>query len=200
MADDLRTRIDQLPRLAREAVWHDDSRAIRVTHRSGSAAPPGVDLDRIDAGREHGHLLIRLESCIRVVVREGGDVLDIGERRWLLPRVPEVASWRECCDWLLATADDWEPDDWCREWVETEVAGIERALQRTKAEKPKTIECPYCGRTPDAYTTDILMVAECDRCHAVVAMEQRVPEWRAREIRLDRARNLLKAIFPARHS
>ncbi len=181
MADDLRTRIDQLPRLARDAVWHDDSRAIRVTHRSGSAAPPGVDLDAVDAGREHGHLLLKLESCMRVVVREGGDVLDIGERRWVLPRVPEVASWRECCDWLLATADDWEPDDGCREWVETEVAGIERALQRTKAEKPTPAMCPICGRTPEAYATDELMVAECTDCERVVAMKPRLSEEQRRE-------------------
>lgn len=187
---DLRARLDALPDLAARSVWHDGRRAARHAHRAGSQSPPGVDLDRLDSGREQPHLLARLERCHRVVIEEAAGV-------HRLPLVAEVTTWRNAVDWLLVTMAWWESDDWCLEWITTEADAITAALAKTIAAEPERIECPTCGRTPDATTSDMLMVAMCDACDRVVAMRERLTPRQRRERTMASARALLGKILDA---
>lgn len=170
--DQLAAHLGELPalalRAAPEAPRRDGSGGRRTP---SSRLPAGTDIGGIDTAhdRQHAGLLSRLSQCVRVVVEEH-------PQDYALPPLAETATWRSESTWLLATMAWWSTDDWCTEWISTEIngpKGIWAALQRIIAGRVDPADCPICGRRADVYTSDALMVAECSDCQRVLGMRPR---------------------------
>jgi len=190
---DTRATLAALPRLAAQAApRHAPARTTDgIRTKPGSKPPPGVDLDAIDVqhGRQHPHLLARLSSCVRVVWEEHPP-------SYALPPLPlaEDVTWGSECQWLLATADWWEGDDWCREWIATEVDAVRVKLADMIDRQVDRQACQVCGVRLEAYATDQLIVAVCDRCDAVAGMRPRLTPRQRADAQAAAARRILRAI------
>lgn len=189
------TALAALPRLAaasvpRKTAGRGGGDGIRTAPTS--TPPPGVDLDAIDVshGKQHPHLLARLSQCVRVVVEEH-------PVSYVLPLLAEEAevSWASECGWLVATADWWQTDEWCTQWIGAEVEGIHRTLWRLTEAQVDRLACSVCGVRLDAYTTDALMVATCPSCEAVVGMRPRLTDRQRADARARAAGKMLRAIL-----
>ncbi len=136
----------------------------------GSRVPPGVDLGAVDASpnREQSRdQLTRLSQCVRVVCEEAGDL----RWTWPDPSANDRVTWIGETRWLLATASWWTTDDWCLEWITTEVEQI-RGVLIERIDRA-TGRCAICGETITSYATETLDVAECRHCDRVVSMRER---------------------------
>ena len=171
--DTLARHLRDLPDLAeRAAPVVASGRVDRVVHTTGSRLPAGVDLHRIDVdhGRQHPDLLTRVSQCVRVVCEEH-DV-------WTLPPLgPEgTETWTSECGWLLTTLPTWSTDEWCTEWIGTEIDGPRGVWSRLVRMVDASVDptcCPICGVRVTAYGTRTVAVATCPECERVVGMKAR---------------------------
>lgn len=159
----LAERLADLPRLAKAASAENPG-----GHGFGSDAPPGTDLNAVDAGREQPHLLARLCECVRVVAREEmpRDVFDRAPDR------AEVPTWGTESAWLVATMGWWQGDDWCSEWIHGEVRTIRHALIGLIEEHAHHRTCGICGTPIEAYLTGDYAIAECPKCQRILGMQE----------------------------
>ena len=136
---------------------------------AGPRLPPGLDLAAVDRDLDRQgstDQLTRLSGCVRVVCEEAGDL------RWThFPDLAVEATWNSEARWLLATAHWWTTDDWCSEWIGGEVESI-RGVLIERIDRA-TGRCAICGETITSYATEVLDVAECQRCDRVVSMRER---------------------------
>lgn len=145
----------------------DSARYVRPD--AGPRLPPGLDLAAVDRDLDRQgstDQLTRLSGCVRVVCEEAGDL------RWThFPDLAVEATWNSEARWLLATAHWWTTDDWCLEWITTEVEQI-RGVLIERIDRA-TGRCALCGETITSYATETLDVAECRHCDRVVSMRER---------------------------
>ncbi len=177
-ADRLADRLRDLPRLASTATLGGPGGST-----VGSPSPAGV-LARVDAGREHPHLLARLEQCTTAVRQEMP--ADTFERA---PDRSDRPTWATESAWLVATMGWWQADDWCCEWISGEVKSIRYALIGLIEANAHYRTCGVCGAPIEAYRTGDYALAECPQCERVVGMQEV-----GYEERIKAARNLLHAI------
>ena len=145
----------------------DSARYVRPD--AGPRLPPGLDLAAVDRDLDRqgsADQLTRLSQCVRVV----GEECDAETWR-SFPDRAERATWASEVGWLLATANWWTTDDWCSEWITTEVEQI-RGVLIERIDRA-TGRCALCGETITSYATEVLDVAECRRCDRVVSMRER---------------------------
>ena len=171
--------LEQLPGLAaRTAPTPTDSAAGGggdparfVRPDAGPRLPPGLDLAAVDRDMDRQHStdqLARLSQCVRVVCEESGDL------RWTrFPGLAVEATWASEVRWLLATMGWWTTDDWCSEWITTEVESIRGVLVERIERASGWTRCALCGKKITTYSTETLDVAECRRCDRVVSMRER---------------------------
>ena len=153
----------------------DPARIIRP--EPGPRLPPGLDLAAIDRSIEREHSLdqlAKLSQCVRVVLEERDDA-------WHnLPDPGAHPTWRSEVAWLLATYGWWSTNDWCSEWITTEVEVIRDTLIARVERGNGWTSCALCGGKITTYATETLDVAECQRCDRVISMREResltVPE------------------------
>ena len=157
----LAERLADLPRLAADASA-DGPGGSTV----GSAAPPGVNLRAIDAGREQPQLLALLAQCTSVVREEMP--AETFERA---PDRSERPTWRSESDWLIATMGWWQGNDWCAEWIATEVRTIRYALIALIEQHSHHRTCGFCGAPIEAYRIGDYALAQCSRCERIVGGE-----------------------------
>ena len=137
---------------------------------AGPRLPPGLDLAAVDRDLDRqgsADQLTRLSQCVRVVCEEAGDL----RWTWPDPSANNRVTWIGETRWLLATASWWTTDDWCLEWITTEVEQI-RGVLIERIDRA-TGRCAICGETITSYATEVLDVAECRRCDRVVSMRER---------------------------
>ena len=178
----LAERLGDLPRLAAEAGDVDISGST-----VGSQPPPGTDLKVVDAGREQPHLLARLAECVRVVAREEMP-RDVFERA---PDRPEVVTWAGESQWLIATMGWWQADDWCAEWVYSEVKVIRHALIGLIEQHNSHRTCGVCAAPVETYQVGDYAYAECPKCERVLGVQDvgyRERIEKARKMLADRVR------------
>ena len=178
----LAERLADLPRLAAEAGDVDISGST-----VGSQPPPGTDLKVVDAGREQPHLLARLAECVRVVAREEMP-RDVFERA---PDRPEVVTWAGESQWLIATMGWWQGDDWCAEWVYSEVKVIRHALIGLIEQHNSHRTCGVCAAPVETYQVGDYAYAECPKCERVLGVQDvgyRERIEKARQMLADRLR------------
>lgn len=141
------TTIDQLrelPALAAErwdTIGHPNpsERSARPGGRGDPAAP--ADLAAFDTLRtDEKGWLFRLAQCVRTVLETMRDA-----DYWDAPEVAEKPTWASECDWLIATADWWQDDQWCIEYVADEVSLTWGHLRReVRTPQPHRLVCPDC--------------------------------------------------------
>lgn len=119
-----------------------------------------ADLEAYDVLRaDDKGQLHRLSRCVRTVLetmreQDHDDHPDPGAE----------ATWVGECDWLTHTADWWQLDPWCCEWVTGEVDSIWRTLRHAVREPRRAaFVCPTCG---DRATMDGHWLA-CESGHEV---------------------------------
>lgn len=180
-AERLKDRLLDLPRLAAQTI---DGGPGGTT--VGSAAPPGVDLTAVDAGREQPKLLAKLSNCVRTV----GEEAPAGVVR-IAPSLPPEGheTWHSESAWLLATMGWWQGDDWCAEWVATEVKAVRWALIGLVEANVHYRTCGICGNPIEAYRIGDYAMAECPKCQRILGMQEV-----GYEERIKAARNLLHAL------
>ena len=162
-AQRLAERLADLPRLAAQTVTGGPGGTT-----VGSSVPPGVDLTAVDAGREQPKLLAKLSNCVRTV----GEEAPAGVVR-IAPSLPPEGreTWHSESAWLLATMGWWQGDDWCAEWVATEVKAVRWALIGLIEEHSHHRTCAICGSPVEAYVMGDYALAECPKCQRVLGME-----------------------------
>ena len=137
----------------------------------GPRLPPGLDLAAIDSERNRQHSTDQLE-------RLGGCVRTVEEECTL--RYDGDQAWAAIVEWLLGGAPVWLADDWCSEWITTEVEAIRDTLIERVERGNGWTSCALCGGEITTYATEVLDVAECRRCDRVISMRERealtVPE------------------------
>lgn len=158
----LAERLADLPRLARDASAADIQGSTLP-----SQPPPGTDLRRVDAGREHPHLLARLAECVRVIAREEMPA-DVFERA---PDRAERVTWATESAWLVATMGWWQGDDWCAEWVHGEVRTIRHALIEIVEQNNSHRTCGLCASPVETYQVGDYTYAECPKCERVMGVQ-----------------------------
>ena len=130
----------------------------------GPRLPPGLDLAAIDSERDRQHSIDQLERlgvCVRTVEEECTLRYD-GEQ-----------AWDAIVEWLLGTAAVWLANDWCSEWITTEVEAIRETLIERVERGNGWTSCALCGGEITTYATEVLDVAECKRCDRVISMRER---------------------------
>ena len=136
----------------------------------GPRLPPGLDLAAIDSERDRQHSidqLAKLSQCVRVVLEEHDDA-------WHhLPDPGACPTWRSEVAWLLTTHSWWSTNDWCVEWITTEVSEIRATLIERVERRNGWTRCALCGGEITTYATEVLDVAECKRCDRVISMRER---------------------------
>ena len=162
-AQRLAERLADLPRLAAQTVTGGPGGTT-----VGSSVPPGVDLTAVDAGREQPKLLAKLSNCVRTV----GEEAPAGVVR-IAPSLPPGGheTWHSESAWLLATMGWWQGDDWCAEWVATEVKAVRWALIGLIEEHSHHRTCAICGSPVEAYVMGDYALAECPKCQRVLGMK-----------------------------
>jgi len=142
----------------------------------GPRLPPGLDLGRTtqQLDRQSPDQLAKLSQCVRVVLEERDDA-------WHhLPDPGACPTWRSEVAWLLTTHPWWSTNDWCSEWITTEVEAIRDTLIERVERGNGWTSCALCGGEITTYATEVLDVAECKRCERVISMRERealtVPE------------------------
>lgn len=163
----LAERLRDLPRLASATVTNGPGGSTVA-----APAPPGVNLAAVDAGREQPRLLAKLGECIRTICEEMP--ADIYRKSIdTHPLRPEgQGTWATETGWLLATMGWWQGDDWCAEWVASEVKVIRYALIELVEEATHHRTCGECGHPVEAYRNkgSDYALAECPNCHRVLGM------------------------------
>jgi len=135
----------------------------------GPRLPPGLDLGRTtqQLDRQSPDQLAKLSQCVRVVLEEHDDA-------WHhLPDPGDCPTWHTEVRWLLATHGWWSTDQWCSEWITTEVSAIRAVLIERVERRNGWTRCAICGGAIGTYSTELLDVAECKRCERVVSMRER---------------------------
>lgn len=136
----------------------------------GPRLPPGLDLDAIDRDLDRQgspDQLAKLSQCVRVVLEERDDA-------WHnMPGPGDCPTWHTEVRWLLATHGWWSTDQWCSEWITTEVTAIRAVLIERVERRNGWTRCAMCGGAIGTYSTELLDVAECKRCERVVSMRER---------------------------
>ena len=130
----------------------------------GPRLPPGLDLAAIDSERDRQHSIDQLE-------RLGGCVRTVEEECTL--RYDGEQAWDAIVEWLLGRAPVWLADDWCSEWITSEVEAIRDALIERVERGNGWTSCALCGGEITTYATEVLDVAECKRCDRVISMRER---------------------------
>ena len=181
LAERLKARLLDLPRLAAATV-PDGPGGTTVA----SAAPPGVDLRAVDAGREQPKLLAKLSECIRVVCEE------MPRETYL--RAPDLrpegkGTWRTETAWLTATMGWWQADDWCAEWITTTEREVRTALVAVVDANSHYRTCGVCGSPIEAHEVGDWAIAQCRSCERIVGATET-----GYQKRIEAARNLLRAI------
>lgn len=136
----------------------------------GPRLPPGLDLAAIDSERDRQHSpdqLAKLSQCVRVVLEERDDA-------WHnLPDPGAHPTWHSEVAWLLATYGWWSTNDWCVEWITTEVSEIRATLIERVEHRNGWTRCALCDGEITTYATEVLDVVECKRCERVISMRVR---------------------------
>ncbi len=130
----------------------------------GPRLPPGLDLAAIDSERDRQHSIDQLE-------RLGGCVRTVEEECTL--RYDGEQTWDAIVGWLLGTAAAWLANDWCSEWITTEIEAIRDTLIERVERGNGWTSCALCGGEITTYATEVLDVAECKRCDRVISMRER---------------------------
>ena len=135
----------------------------------GPRLPPGFELGRTaqQLDRQSADQLAKLSQCVRVVLEERDDA-------WHhLPDPGACPTWRSEVAWLLTTHPWWSTNDWCSEWITTEVEVIRDTLIARVERGNGWTSCALCGGEITTYATEVLDVAECKRCDRVISMRER---------------------------
>lgn len=168
----------QLPGLARRTAPRPKDRDIdlgggdlaRYTKPEyGPRLPPGFELGRTaqQLDRQSADQLAKLSQCVKVVLEERDDA-------WHnLPDPGACPTWRSEVAWLLATYGWWSTNDWCVEWITTEVEEIRNTLIERVERRNGWTRCALCDGEITTYATEVLDVAECQRCDRVISMRER---------------------------
>ena len=135
----------------------------------GPRLPPGFSLGTTDQqlDRQSADQLAKLSQCVRVVLEERDDA-------WHnLPDPGAHPTWHSEVAWLLATYGWWSTNDWCVEWITTEVEVIRDTLIARVERRNGWTRCALCDGAIGTYSTELLDVAECKRCDRVISMRER---------------------------
>lgn len=82
-------------------------------------------------------------------------------------------AWAAIVEWLLGAAAVWLANDWCSEWITTEVEAIRDTLIERVERRNGWTRCALCDGEITTYATEVLDVAECKRCDRVISMRER---------------------------
>lgn len=159
----LAEQLADLPRLAADTIIGSRGGA-----KGPNQAPPGVDLAKVDAGREQPHLLARITGCIQVAFEECPSL-----RQHPLAAKP---TWTSETRWLIDTMGRWQGDDWCAEWITGEVRTVREALLGLIERAAGYRVCGECGGPVEAYQAGAgVAIAECRDCRRILGMAETEP-------------------------
>ncbi|MFC2625061.1 hypothetical protein [Propionibacterium acidifaciens] len=170
-------QLDQIPALAAEVLLttgaKNPSGHAPIRGRRQDASPAPADLGALDALRAGPHgLRHELVECTRAV----GEMLAAQGRNW--PDITNPPTWATECAWLTQTAEAWQADEFCHDYVRRHVRHVYAVLAaEARRPRPTRLVCPDCG---GRLTESAGGWFTCTECARQQAGRGRVTAWIAR--------------------